>query len=121
MSRALALVLGIIGGAPSSDEAVVCLQADTLPICSGTVVSPHAVLTAGHCANSLGAGVPYFVAFGQDCRAPSRRVRISGFVTHPRYSGEGLPFDLALAHFDAPLTVAPLPVTHDAPDAGLLL
>jgi hypothetical protein len=120
VSAALAVLplLGIIGGAPSSDPAVVCLQADTLPICSGTVVSTHAVLTAGHCANTLGTSVPYFIAFGSDCHAPQRRARITAFEVHPRYSGEGKPFDLALARFDPPLVVAPVPVTREGLDAG---
>jgi hypothetical protein len=114
----LALVLGIIGGAPSTDESVVCISADTLPVCSGTVVGARTVLTAGHCAWVLGKDVPYFVNVGPDCRAPKKRVRVVDMVTHPSYTGEGQPLDIALVKLAADLGVAALTLSSSEPDAG---
>src|SRR5438552_18866212 len=97
------MLLGIIGVAPSSESAVVCISADTLPVCSGTLIGAHTVLTAGHCANPLGTSVSYFVNVGPDCHAPLHRVRTAQMVTHPSYTAEGKPFDLAMILLLSPL------------------
>lgn len=111
------LLLGVIGGGPSGDEAVVCLQADTLPLCSGVLAAPTLVVTAGHCAYPLGRAVPYFIAFGPDCRHPTRRVPVTEMETHPQYAGEGQPFDLAVVRLKVAVTdVAPLVAGLAAPD-----
>lgn len=115
----LALTLGIIGGSPSSDEAVVCLSADTLPLCSGVLISPRTVLTAGHCINALGAGVPYFVNLGPDCTRPLARLAVAQQRTHPSYTGEGKPFDLGLLELKVASTVTPLALSAAAVEGSL--
>src|SRR5438105_6335022 len=114
------MLLGIIGGAPSSQSAVVCISADTLPVCSGTLVGAHTVLTAGHCANLLGESVSYFVNVGPDCHAPLHRVRTAQMVTHPRYTGEGKPFDLAMVLLSAPLDAGTLALADGLSDGGVV-
>jgi V8-like Glu-specific endopeptidase len=113
----LLLSLGIIGGQPSDDSAVVCLTADTLPVCSGTFISDKTVLTAGHCAWVLGKSVPYWVVVGPDCAHPQRRGKVADMVTHPKYSGEGMPFDVALVSLDATLDAGTHPL-FDTATAG---
>jgi len=120
---ALALLLGIVGGegAPSpSDDAVVCLSAEGFPYCSGVLVGPRSVLTAGHCIDALGPGVHYEVNVGPDCHAPLQRLGVVRRLAHPRFTGEGNPFDLgylslaADARAAAPFTVGPAPVEAGA-------
>ena len=77
MQLLLVLALGIIGGSPSDDEAVVCISADTLPLCSGVLIGARTVITAGHCINPLGPSVPYFVNLGADCTTPHARLRVA--------------------------------------------
>lgn len=102
-AHALLLSLAIIGGSASNDGVTICVSADTLPLCSGVLIGPHTVLTAGHCVEPLGPGVSYFINFGTDCRAPSRRVKITGQHTHPSYTGEGKPFDAGLLRLGSAL------------------
>lgn len=116
----LSALLGIIGGEPSSDEAVVCLTADGFPLCTGSVIGAHTVLTAGHCVNPLGTGVTYWVNFGPDCEAPSRRVKVAEMRAHPDFTGEGRPFDLGVARTEAELRVTPLALSPQAVDASLV-
>lgn len=120
MLSALALVLGIIGGGPSDDAAVVCLSADTLPLCSGTVIAPHTVLTAGHCINPLGESVTYFVNVGPDCRAPTRRLRVAKMVAHPQFTAEGQHFDVGVVQLEAAAPVAPVPLSDVAVTGALV-
>jgi secreted trypsin-like serine protease len=101
----------IVGGdLDVGDPAVVALAADTLVLCSGTLVAPRSVLTAGHCAAPLGEGVPYFALFGADASHPTQRIRLGRQVVHPSYTGEGNPFDLAVVELTVASAVAPVPL-----------
>jgi secreted trypsin-like serine protease len=108
--------LGIIGGAPSTDDAVVCLTADGLALCSGVVIDAHTVLTAGHCINPLGTSVSYVVNVGADCAKPDARVRVAEMVAHPSYTGEGKPFDVGLVRTTTALNVTPVKLRDGALD-----
>lgn len=119
MFTILALTLGIIGGSPSGDEAVVCLSADTLPLCSGVLIGARTVLTAGHCIEALGPGVPYFVNLGPDCTRPVARLAVEEQRAHPSYTGEGKPFDLGLIKLRVASTVTPLHFSSAAFDSAL--
>jgi uncharacterized protein (TIGR03382 family) len=119
-ARVLALVLQIIGGAPSSQSAVVCITADTLPVCSGTFIGAKSVLTAGHCAWVLGQSVPYQVNVGPDCAHPQRRAKVTDMVTHPQYAGEGKPFDVAMVSVDMELDAGTFALLDGGVDASLV-
>jgi secreted trypsin-like serine protease len=104
----------VVGGTDDSgDPAVVAFLAGGLTVCSGTLVAPEAVLTAGHCAHALG-DVPYRVALGSDATHPARTISVAEQVLHPRYTGEGQPYDFALLHLAEPVEdVAPLPLSTE--------
>jgi hypothetical protein len=101
----------VVGGvADPGDPAVVAFMAGGLQTCTGTLVGPAAVLTAGHCANALGE-VPYTVAVGTDSSHPTQSVTVADQVLHPQYSGEGKPYDFAMLRLaSAVVGVAPLPL-----------
>ncbi len=97
----------IIGGADDSgDPAVVAIVSDTvgLTLCSGALVGPRAVLTAGHCNFTK-----ITARFGADVGAPERKVVVTRTVQHPKYTAMGAPYDFALLELETPVTdVAPL-------------
>ena len=97
---------------------MVCISADTLPICSGVLIGPHTVLTAGHCINTLGTGVTYFVNFGPDCTKPRTRKRVEEQLTHPSYTAEGAPFDLGIIKLATESDVVPMPLSDTQPTVG---
>lgn len=97
----------IIGGADDSgDPAVVAIVSDTvgLTLCSGALVGPRAVLTAGHCNFTK-----ITARFGADVTAPERKIAVVRTVQHPKYTAMGAPYDFALLELETPLTdIAPL-------------
>ena len=97
-----------------------CLSADTLPVCSGVVIGKRTVLTAGHCINTVGPGVTYWVNFGPDCRAPSHRLKVKSQRAHPQYTAEGAPFDLGLLELVSDVSVTPVALGTLAVDASLV-
>ena len=117
LAPTLGLVLTIVGGEPApspSDDAVVCLAADGFPLCSGVLVGPRSVLTAGHCIDALGPHATYRVHVGPDCNAPARRMTTVLRLTHPQYAGEGKPFDVGYLSLAEDAPVAPLPLADGA-------
>jgi V8-like Glu-specific endopeptidase len=105
----LGVALSVIGGGLAShegDDATVCLLARGLPLCTGVVIAPHTVLTAGHCVNPVGPDEPYFIGIGPDCTKPRQQLRVERMVAHPAYTREGGRFDLGVVKLRdaAPLT-----------------
>lgn len=95
------------GGSPSSDTAVVALAftGDALE-CTGTVIAPHAVLTAAHCVGS--ASLPD-VSIGDTLTASTRHDVIATFV-HPQFDSVTLDHDIAIVIVDPPLGPTPIPI-----------
>lgn len=97
----------ITGGAsPSPDSAVVALAftGDALE-CTGTVISPHAVLTAAHCVG--GTSLPD-VAIG-DVVSTAERHRVLAAFVHPDFDPTTLDHDIAIVIVEAPLAPTPIP------------
>lgn len=87
---------------PPGHDAVVALANRGGVICSGVLLTPHVVLTAGHCrgATHVIAGAAPKVSLG--------RSKIQRFVHHP---SRGV--DLGLAQLEAPLDVAVYEMTSN--------
>ncbi len=86
--------------------------------CSGTVVAPSLVLTAGHCAENLRSGVVnsrsgYLVLTGHADLATARPSQIShviGVIPYPGYERRHDPGDAALLVLEKPATAPPMPL-----------
>jgi hypothetical protein len=125
----------IVGGLPAAPGTfgmmafVVYEDPDTgdLSVCSGTVVSPQLVLTAGHCAVDEATGVAdqaagYAVVTGSlDWTSPSRQLSaVSRTIINPAYNpatGDG---DAALLVVSTPTTAPAVAVASDPGDVPLL-
>jgi hypothetical protein len=81
------------------DPAVVMVEPAFGGLCSGTVVSPHVVLTAAHC---LPVGS---VAFGPSATEVSARLAVTRYDYHPM-------FDIAMATLAEAAPVPPLPMNR---------
>jgi hypothetical protein len=103
----------IVGGTnDSGDPAVVLIiigdpNGNFIYMCTGEVVSPHVVLTAGHCTNDTG---PYNVYLGTDIN----RVRPSELFSatphpHPQYRGSEHDIGVLVLDNPVPNTITPLP------------
>lgn len=84
------------------------------PFCTGTLVSPHVVLSAAHC----GAAVGDRFAIGPDLSSPEAVATVTDTVRHPSWSGTGASRDQLLARLDRDLPVTPMGVTGIAVAAG---
>ena len=102
----------IVGGAPSDRPAVVALVRPTSTelACSGTVIAPHAVLTAAHCVREPVEAI----ILGQ-------RVAPIAAVVAPGFDATTLANDLAVLVFDTPLAPAPLAIATPAPAVGVAM
>lgn len=83
----------IIGGEPTSDfKECVAVGNDDDFCCSGTLVAPQVVLTAGHCA---AAGISTRIFIGDDVTSAGTIIPVQQAITHPRYRSDGAadPYD----------------------------
>ena len=86
--------LAVVGGSddtahPSVVSIVAPVDASAPELCSGTVIAPRVVLTAGHC--TLGqdpAGL--IVGVGPSAGAPTRTLAVAGVLTYPGFSLDDL-------------------------------
>jgi hypothetical protein len=122
----------VIGGQPAAPGTfpwmayVLDLRGNSIGQCSGTVVAPNLVLTAGHCAENMQTGVVneasgYRVVTGNvDAAAPETEKQTSDVTRvivcscHDRHTAIG---DVALLQLSTP-TTAPAVVLASRPDNG---
>jgi V8-like Glu-specific endopeptidase len=105
---------------------VVDVRGDDVGQCSGTVVAPNLVLTAGHCAEDLQTGVPneasgYQVVTGNvDWGAPKTEKQVSGVtrvIICPCFDRRTDVGDVALLQLSTP-TTAPVVTLASSPGGG---
>jgi V8-like Glu-specific endopeptidase len=122
----------IIDGTPLvGDLAVVALIMDEMPrsdslTCTGTLVSSHVVLTAGHCLTSQGhEGWARYVYFGDDLASRGDLRRVKKWLTHPKYQGDytadfRIENDIGVLILEdaAPGGAIPYPLGRKAPKIG---
>jgi len=116
------------GAVDKKDPAVGLVWIKGGGFCSGSLVAPNVVLTAGHCVESKVAG--FYTGEG-DGASDVGTLPVGGFVghrvveqaAHPSYRSENVcpnpTFDVALLKLAKPIkTIAPLAVATHAPTAG---
>ncbi|MEU4766478.1 serine protease [Actinosynnema sp. NPDC023794] len=104
----------IIGGVPTADfpECVAIGSADAW-CCSGTLVSPNVVVTAGHCVDG---GCAARVFIGKDVEFPEdgEVIDVETALAHPDYRPPRPTGDIAVLVLSRPASVTPRPIA--APD-----
>jgi len=123
-----ALGLKIFSGSQCSPQAaspVVSITATLIDgrkaLCSGSLISPENILTAGHCLPEKGALVDTIeVSIG------GQSIAADGFAVHPGYQEDnerGVIFsDVAVVHFNATINIQPLPLilSRDASSGDII-
>lgn len=108
------------GTADTGDPAVVAIVAAQGTACSGTLVSPYVVLTAGHCTVPdvvQGASV----VFGSSVTAQVSSIPIALAVVHPQFDPSTLANDVGVVVLASAASVAPVALGSSAPDVGATL
>jgi hypothetical protein len=97
-----------------ADPAVATLSAVGHSYCTGSLISHHTLLTAGHCVNASARA-----DFGPSEAGATQRIAVVTMTRHPLYSGEGKLYDFALAKLASdPVGIAPLVLNETPLDAG---
>jgi len=105
----------IINGAPDTDPAHMAVVALTpgpnwSSFCTGTLITPTVVVTAGHCLEGRGAG-SFQIFFGNDVQGSGDYRQVSELLIHPDYNGQQVESDIALVRLSsaAPAGISPIP------------
>ena len=106
----------IVNGTPTSSFASVGLVGDTSgSFCSGTLISPSHVLTAGHCAVGVGDTQGRFIVGGQTYST-------NDVLVHPQYNDNTLNNDIAIYSLSSSVSnVTPSPINRITPVVGQTL
>jgi V8-like Glu-specific endopeptidase len=113
----------IFNGTPTSAfpavvEIYIYNSDSSIALCSGTLIGPLAVLTAGHCLSFGAVGADVFVF--PDGVTPIRHRAVDATV-HPNFSIQQAAYaDVALLALETPVTeTTPIPLIPRSPRAGL--
>ncbi len=102
----------IVNGVDSDDAAVVALVVDEEPHCSGTLVTPHIVITAAHClppyqtfdVSSLS------VFFGSEVGGQGERINAVLAYANPLWTVETIANDIGVVVLERPASAKPIPM-----------
>jgi len=103
----------IVGGSISEHGSVVAITTRGVPYCTGTLIAPRVVLTAGHCVPEHVPGVglrDIAVAIGSDAHSPHAVIPVEAARAHPEFSVEVGENDVGLIVLAQDPSVAPLPL-----------
>lgn len=109
----------IIGGSSDpNDPAVVALAqysgGQFYEFCTGTLVAPRTVLSAGHCVDPQVSNGAY-VVFGPSVSSPTQYVAVAQPYQHPNYNPSNLNNDVSVWKLQTAVTnVTPLPMNATA-------
>jgi len=108
--------LRIVGGSPENNyPAVGALVVNGEAFCSGTLVSPTAVVTAAHCVaeDPNQSGVSFFI--GNDVNNPGAgtMIPVSGMYPHPRFAWNTLENDVAVVRLSSSASVSPIALNRE--------
>lgn len=111
----------IIGGTiDKGDPSVVLVYWENTPgstyfhVCTGTVVSPHVVLTAAHCINPAPAAYSILIASSLDEAETNDWYDVSGLIADPAFNASSLflGHDIGVVITVDALPVTPIPVNR---------
>ena len=108
----------IHGSGDAADPAVVAIVDSTgVTACSGTLIDPHFVLTAGHCiVPQIAHGAR--IVIGSTVDMPTASVPVAGSRVHPAFDPSTLAHDAAILVLAEAAPVTPVPLASSAPDVG---
>lgn len=110
--------LMVQAAADPGDPGVVAIVDSTgVVACSGTIIAPHFVLTAGHCIVPEIAHGAHAVA-GSTSGAPTASVEITGARVHPAFDPSTFAHDAALLVLAEAAPIDPVPLGGVAPAVG---
>lgn len=100
----------VVGGTPAAQGEFPWVARVSTPVgsCTGSLITNQLVLTAGHCASTLGETTGYSVTLGSvDLQDPNRQVVRSNFVTKPANTDD----DWALIRLERTVDFPTIPLT----------